>query len=355
MRLGVSLNFGSSAEQLAGGLGVARAADEIGYDCVWVAEAFGSDAVSVLGAVAARTERIGLGAGVLQIPARAPAATGMAAATLDALSGGRFRLGLGVSGPQVSEGWYGVAFADPVGRTREYLAIVRDVTGRRRVAADGRHFTLPLPGGEGKSLVLALQPVRRSIPIYLAALGPRNLDLLGEVADGWLGIFADPATARTHIDRISASATAAGRDPGALDFGVQLQVAVDDDVEAAARSVAAHAAYYIGGMGSRSTNFYHRTAASMGYAEQADRIQELFLSRDRVGAAAAVPTEFLDAVSLLGSPERIAGRLAAYQESGVTSVNINVDASRPEAAVDVLRAVHEAAVAAGVIDAGVAG
>lgn len=191
MRMGVGMPTASTAAQVRDEVDLAVAADELGYDIAWVPEAYGGDAVSILAAIASRTERIGIGSGVLQIPARSPAMTAMTAATLDALSRGRFRLGLGVSGPQVSEGWHGVRFADPLGRTEEYLQIVRDALARRRVTAGGKHFTLPLPDGLGKSLVLALQTERPTVPVYLASVGPKNLELTGRVADGWLGIFFD--------------------------------------------------------------------------------------------------------------------------------------------------------------------
>src|SRR6195952_34209 len=234
MRLGLNLGYATSAAQLRDNLALAAEADRLGYDVVWVAEAYGSDAVSVLGAIAATTSRIDLGSAVMQIPGRSPAMTAMTAATLDALSGGRFRLGLGVSGPQVSEGWHGVRFGDPLGRTREYVQIVRQAIARRRVTAGGEHFTLPLADGPGKALVLSLQPVRPAVPVYLAAVGPKNLALTGEIADGWLAIFFDPESGAAHIERIHRAATAAGRDPSAIDISVQATLALDEDPERAA-------------------------------------------------------------------------------------------------------------------------
>jgi len=323
LRIGLNLGYGTTAEEIADNLALAVAAESLGFDCVWAAEAYGSDAATVLAAVAARTHRIGVGSAVLQIPGRTPAMTAMTAATLDAISQGRFTLGLGVSGPQVSEGWHGVKFADPIGRTEEYVQIVRQAVSRRRVTAGGHHFTLPLPGGEGKSLVLALQPVRAEIPIYLAAIGPKNLDLTGRIADGWLGIFFDPDTAGGSIGRIADAAKAAGRDPANIDICVTVPASVDPDPERAAHRVRAFAALYVGGMGSPKTNFYHRTAADMGYREQADEVQERFLARDYAGAAAAVPFEFIDRTSLLGDEHRIAERLDRLAVAGVTSVAVN--------------------------------
>jgi F420-dependent oxidoreductase-like protein len=323
MRIGLNLGYVTSAEELADNLALAVAAESLGFDAVWAAEAYGSDAVTVLAAVAARTHRIAIGSAVLQIPGRSPAMTAMTAATLDALSQGRFNLGLGVSGPQVSEGWHGVRFADPIGRTEEYVQIVRQAIARRRVTAGGEHFTLPLPGGEGKSLVLALQPVRPLIPVYLAALGPKNLDLTGRIADGWLGIFFDPDTAGSSITRIAAAATDAGRDPADIDICVTAPTSVHADPERAANRARAFAALYIGGMGSPKTNFYHRTAVAMGYLEQADEVQRRFLARDYAGAAAAVPFEFIDRTSLLGDEHRIAERIRRLADAGVTSIAVS--------------------------------
>ena len=349
MRLGLNLGYVTSAAQLHANLELAAVADQIGYDVVWVAEAYGSDAATVLGAIAATTERIGVGSAVLQIPGRTPAMTAMTAATLDALSGGRFRLGLGVSGPQVSEGWHGVPFKDPVGRTREYVQIVRQALSRRKVTAGGDHFTLPLPDGPGKSLVLAFEPVRPRIPLYLAAVGPKNLTLTGEVADGWLAIFFDPETGGRQIERIHEAATAAGRDPSAIDISVQTTLAIDDDPERAALLVRPGAALYIGGMGSKKVNFYHGIATAMGYEAEADQVQEKFQARDYQGAAAAVPFEFIDRTSLIGSPDRIVERLAALAATGVTTVNLSPAAPDQESRVHALRTIHAAATSAGVL------
>ena len=343
MRIGLNLGYVTTAQELADNLALAQAAESLGYDMVWAAEAYGSDAVTVLSAVAARTHRIGIGSAVLQIPGRTPAMTAMTAATLDALSGGRFHLGLGVSGPQVSEGWHGVRFADPVGRTREYVQIIRQALSRRRVTSGGRHFTLPLPDGPGKSLVLALQPVRPAIPVYLAALGPKNLDLTGEIADGWLAIVYDPDAAAGSITRIADAATRAGRDPAEIDICVSLPVSVADDPRVAADRVRAHAALYIGGMGSATTNFYHRTASEMGYRTQADEVQERFMSRDYAGAAAAVPYEFIDRTSLLGPTERIAERMQRLSDGGVTSIGVNCFDADLEERIATLTTVMQAA------------
>jgi F420-dependent oxidoreductase-like protein len=339
----------SSPAELTAGVELSVAADRLGYDVVWAAEAYGADAATTLATIAARTERIGIGSGVFQIPARTPAMTAMTAATLDALSGGRFRLGLGVSGPQVSEGWHGVRFADPLGRTEEYVEIVRTALSRRRVTAGGKHFTLPLPDGPGKALALAMHPVRAAIPIYLAAVGPRNLKLTGRIADGWLGIFFDSGTGSAQVAAIHAAATEAGRDPSAIDISVSVPVSMGADPETAAARIRPYAALYIGGMGSRKLNFYHGIAVAMGYEEQADEVQDRFLARDYAGAAAAVPFDFLDRTCLLGDASRVAAGLRRLADAGVTTATINPINLPLAEQVEILDAVRQVAASAGVL------
>src|SRR5690606_21077706 len=225
-------------------LALAREADRLGYHVVWAAEAYGSDAPSMLAWIAGQTTRIDVGSAVMQIPARTPAATAMTAATIDALSGGRFRLGLGVSGPQVSEGWHGVRFDAPLARTREYVEIVRMALARQRVQYQGRHYQLPLPDGPGKALKLGFHPPRADIPIYLAALGPRNLRLAGEIADGWLALFLDPDHAGQLLAEVVAGRRAAGRDMTGFDVVATVPVVVGDDPVACAELVRWYAALY---------------------------------------------------------------------------------------------------------------
>ncbi|MEO6996486.1 MAG: LLM class F420-dependent oxidoreductase [Terracoccus sp.] len=329
MRLAVNVGYwgrGTTGDDM---VAIAVAADELGYDSVWVAEAYGSDSPSMLAWIGARTERIGLGSAVMQIPARTPAMTAMTATTIDTMSGGRFRLGLGVSGPQVSEGWHGVPFARPLGRTREYVAIVRAAVRRDTVSFQGRHFTLPLPGGAGKALKLASRPVRSDIPVYLAAVGPKNLELAGEIADGWLAIFFSPDHAPELLATIEAGRRAGGRadadDPMAgFDVVASTPVVLVDDVAEAANHVRDYCALYIGGMGSKESNFYNQLARRMGFADEADQIQELYLAGRVRDAAAAVPLEFIDETSLLGSPQRIASRMQRYEDAGVTTLAVSV-------------------------------
>ena len=322
MKLGVNLGYwgaGNDADNLA----LAREADRLGYAVCWAAEAYGSDAATVLAWVAAQTERIDVGSAVFQIPARTPAMTAMTAATLDSLSGGRFRLGLGVSGPQVSEGWHGVRFAAPLGRTREYVEIVDLALTRKKLEYHGKHFELPLPDGPGKRIQLTVHPVREHIPVYLAAVGPRNLELAGEIADGWLAVFYSPQFAGDQLAAIKAGREKVGKTMEGFDVVPTVPIVVDEDVESAAEAVRWYAALYIGGMGSREQNFYNRLACRMGFEKEAAKVQELYLAREHRNAAAAVPLEFVDATSLLGSPERIGRRIAEFEAAGVTTLSLS--------------------------------
>lgn len=356
MDLGVNLGyFGMGMDQ--DNVAVAQAADELAYRVAWVAEAYGSDAPTVLAWIGAQTRQIDVGAAVMQIPARTPAMTAMTSATLDTLTEGRFRLGLGVSGPQVSEGWHGVRFAQPLGRTREYVEIIRKAFTRQRLTYEGKHFTLPLPDGPGKAIKLTVHPVREHIPIYLAAVGPKNLALTGEIADGWLGIFVSPQHLGEQLDQIRAGREASGHgaegDPMAgFDVVASVPVVVSDDLDAAYAAVAPYAALYVGGMGSREQNFYNALAVRMGFEEAAKEVQDLYLDGRHRDAAAAVPREFLDATMLIGPRERIAERMPAFAEAGVTTLAISPFAPDLESRVAYLRTVAEVADELGLRTAG---
>ncbi|MCL2781225.1 MAG: LLM class F420-dependent oxidoreductase [Actinomycetia bacterium] len=321
MRLGLNLGYwgtGNDADNTA----LAVEADRLGYSVVWVAEAYGSDAPTVLAYLAAKTERIGLGCAVMQIPGRSPAMTAMTAASLDALSGGRFQLGLGVSGPQVAEGWHGARFDHPLARTREYVDIVRMALARKPVRYDGRFFQLPLPDGPGKALRLMAGPSRERMPIYLAAIGPKNTELAGELADGWLSIFLAPQFAAEPLARLAAGRARAGASMDGFDVVASVPLVLGADPAACAAPVRPHAALYIGGMGSREQNFYNRLAVRMGHADAARVVQDRYLARDYAAAAAAVPAEFIDSTSLVGPPERIAQRMDEFARAGVTTLNV---------------------------------
>jgi F420-dependent oxidoreductase-like protein len=347
MRLGLNLGYWGAGNDAAN-LALAQEADRLGYAVVWAAEAYGSDVVSVLAWVAAQTERIDVGSAIMQIPARSPAMTAMTAATLDTLSGGRFRLGVGVSGPQVSEGWHGVRFDKPLARTREYVQIVRTALRRERLSFSGAHYQLPLPDGPGKPLKLTVHPVREYIPLYLAAVGPKNLRLAGEVADGWLAIFFAPEHAAEQLAELRAgraaatAGVAAGAELDGFDVVPTVPLVVGPDPVAAAEPVRGYAALYVGGMGSREQNFYHALACRLGFEEAANRVQDLYLARDYAGAAAAVPLEFVDQTSLLGPVDRIADRMQAYAQAGVTTLTVAPHGGTLEERIDWLRAAVEA-------------
>ncbi|HEY7273448.1 MAG TPA: LLM class F420-dependent oxidoreductase [Actinoplanes sp.] len=347
MRLGLSLGYQTALTTPADHLALAQEADRLGYAVVWTAEAYGSDAPSMLAWIAGQTHRIDLGAAVMQIPARTPAMTAMTAATIDTLSGGRFRLGLGVSGPQVSEGWHGVPFARPLARTREYVDIVRLAVARKPVAYDGEYYTLPLPDGPGKALRLGFHPPRAAIPIYLAAIGPRNLELAGEIADGWLAIFFAPDAAGEYLRHIENGR--AGR-TGSFDVAPSVPVVLGDDLAACADAVRPYAALYVGGMGSRDQNFYHQLAVRMGYADAAARVQDLYLDRKLRDAAAAVPQEFIERTSILGTREQITERIRQYAAAGVGTLSVSPYGGDRETAITTLRQIAEAYEASGVAE-----
>jgi F420-dependent oxidoreductase-like protein len=349
MRLALSLGYWGAGQD-AGNLALAQAADRLGYDSCWAAEAYGSDSPTVLAWVAAQTERIGIGAAVMQIPARTPAATAMTAATLDTLSGGRFRLGLGVSGPQVSEGWHGVRFDRPLERTREYVDIVRLALARKTVRYDGTHWQLPLPDGPGRALRLGVHPVRERIPIYLAAVGPRNLELAGEIADGWLGIFFAPEHAGLSLDPLLAGRRTAGnpeRPWEGFDLMVTVPTVLGDERDRVEAPLRDHAALYLGGMGSRQRNFYNALARRMGYDREAQQVQDLYLDQRYRDAAAAVPRDFVETTCLVGDSARVRDRLQAYADAGISTLGVAPLAGSMPERLAALHSVAEALEAAG--------
>jgi F420-dependent oxidoreductase-like protein len=348
MELGLSLGYQTPWSTPADHLALAQEADRLGVAVVWAAEAYGSDAPTMLSWIAGQTSRIDVGAGIMQIPARTPAMTAMTAATIDTFSGGRFRLGLGVSGPQVSEGWHGVRFDKPLARTKEYVQIVRAALARQTVSASGEFYTLPLPDGPGKALKLGFRPHRADIPIYLAAVGPKNLELAGEVADGWLAVFYAPDHAADQLASVAAGRARAGLTLAGFDVVPTVPVVVGADVASCADQVRGYAALYLGGMGSREKNFYNQLATRMGFGDAAREVQELYLGQRQRDAAASVPLEFIDATSLLGPKERIADKLQGYAEAGVTTLSLSLFADDRESALATLRAAVEAWDKAGV-------
>lgn len=302
-------------------------AERLGVDSVWSAEAWGYDALTPLAYLAARTSTIRLGSGIVQVGARTPAMTAMSAMTMQALSGGRFILGLGSSGPQVIEGWHGVPFASPVQRTRETIEIVRKITRGEHSEYDGKFYTLPLPGGAGRAIRSAAPPVE--VPIYVAALGPQNLRMTGALADGWIGTSFIPETAEVFLSHLRAGAEGAGRSLGDLDLQVPASVEFTDDVDEAAKRHARGYAFTFGAMGSRDQNFYKNAFARQGYEDEAREVQRLWLEGKRDEARDLVPVEIGLKTNLLGSPEMISERLHLYRDAGIKTIRAGLSNTDP--------------------------
>jgi F420-dependent oxidoreductase-like protein len=301
-------------------IALAQEAERLGYDSAWAAEAWGTDAATVLSWLAATTSTLKVGSAILQIPARTPASTAMTAATLDLMSGGRFLLGLGLSGPQVVEGWHGQPWGRPLTKTREYVEIVRAVLRRETLEHDGEHYQVPYIGpgatGLGKPLKLMARPLRAEIPIYLAVFRPRSVELAAEIADGWLPIFFSPERARETFPAPFAR-------NGGFDIAPAVPALVSDDVGSARDALRPYYALYVGGMGARGTNFYNDLVSSYGFEAEAKQIQDLFLDGKQRDAAAAVPDALIDEMALVGPPDRIRNRLEAWKESGATTMLIS--------------------------------
>ncbi|HKF38859.1 MAG TPA: LLM class F420-dependent oxidoreductase [Ktedonobacteraceae bacterium] len=329
MRLGLNLGYwGAGAID---GVALVQEAERLGYDSVWTAEAYGSDAVTPLTWVGALTSKIKLGTAILQMPARTPAMTAMTAATLDLLSGGRVLLGLGLSGPQVVEGWHGQPYGKPLVRTREYIEIVRRIWARETpLDYQGEEYQIPIKGGTGlgKPLKLITHPLRSRIPIYLAAIGPKNIELAGELADGWLPIFFSPLREAAYLAPLEAG-LAKRQGPEAFDIAPSVTVVLGSDTQACRNLVKPALALYIGGMGARGKNFYNDLARRYGYEAAADQIQDLYLAGRKNEAIAAVPDALVDEVALCGPKERIAELVAPWKTSRAST--LIVASSQPEA------------------------
>jgi F420-dependent oxidoreductase-like protein len=344
MKLGLHIGYwglwGGAEEQLA----AVRAAEDLGYDSVWAAEAYGSDAATVLAWLAGQTSRIKLGSDIFQIPGRSAAMTAMTAATIDQLSGGRMILGLGTSGPQVSEGWHGQRFGRQLQRTREYFDVVRMALARERVVYHGETLELPLPDGPGKPLKLTIGTVQERIPIYLAAIGPRNTALAGEIADGWLPTLFSPEHVGMFRERLREGAARADRTLDGFEIAAQVSVHIDEDIEAARDFMRPAIALYVGGMGSRRQNFYNALVCEYGFEQAAAGIQDLYLDGKREQACRAVPDELIDLVCLVGPRERVAERLDAYRQAGVGTLLASPLAVTRERQFEQLRLLAELAV-----------
>jgi F420-dependent oxidoreductase-like protein len=323
MRFG--MNIGYSGKRISINMDLVKEADRAGFHSVWAAEAYGSDVVSPLAWIAAQTTNIHVGSAIMQMPARTPAMTAMTATTLDQLSGGRFLCGLGVSGPQVVEGWHGVPYGKPLARTREYVAIVRDIWAREKpLEYEGKMHQIPYRGpgasGLGKPLKSILHG--RQIPIYIAAIGPKSVQQTAEIADGWLPFWYSPYRVDVWKDTLEAGFHRAGGGKSLATFDIAPAVTViqGDDIQACLDMVKPFLALYIGGMGARGKNFYNELACRYGFEDEARRIQDLYLDGKKGDAAAAVPNRLVDEVALVGPPERIRERLAPWRESGITTM-----------------------------------
>jgi F420-dependent oxidoreductase-like protein len=341
MRLGLHIGYWGLGLSAAEQLSLVREAEAAGYDSVWAAEAYGSDAATILGWLAGQTERIRLGSSIFQMPGRTAAMTAMTAATLDQLSDGRMILGLGSSGPQVAEGWHGQPFARQLTRTREYVAVVRMALARERVRFDGETLRLPLPDGPGKALKLTIAPVQERIPIYLAAIGPRNTRLAAEIADGWMPFLFSPE----HVDEFRPmleegfGRAGDGKGYGDFDIAPSVNVYVSDDLESARDAMRPFLALYIGGMGSREKNFYNQMVGRYGFEDAARRVQDLYLEGHKEEAAAALPGELIDAVTLCGPSDRVRDRLRSLDAAGVGTLVVTPMAWSFEERLDQLRRV----------------
>ena len=343
MKLGVNLGYWGLGMGPQEQLHVVQEAERLGYDSVWAAEAYGSDAATVLAWLAAGTSKVKLGSAIFQMPGRTPAMTAMTAATIDELSGGRMVLGIGSSGPQVAEGWHGQRFARQLQRTREYVAVVRKALARERLEFHGETIELPIPGGPGKALKLMITPVQERIPIYLAAIGPKNTALAGEIADGWIPTFFSPEHVAEFRALLEEGAARSGRSLDGFDIAPTVQAYVSDDRELARNLMRPVLALYIGGMGSRRQNFYNNLVKRYGFEQAAAEIQDLYLEGKKEEAGAAIPAELIDTVSLCGPRDVVAERITAFREAGVGTLMVSPMAWTAEDRMAQLRAVAELA------------
>jgi F420-dependent oxidoreductase-like protein len=343
MKLGINVGYWGMGIGPQDQLQVVQEAERLGYDSVWAAEAYGSDAATVLAWLAAGTSKINLGSAIFQMPGRSPALTAMTAATIDELSGGRFRLGIGSSGPQVAEGWHGQRFAHQLQRTREYVEVVRKALSRERLEYHGETIELPLPDGPGKALKLTIKPVQERIPIYLAAIGPKNTALTGEIADGWLPTFFSPEHVGGLRSLLEEGATRAGRSLDGFEMVPTVTAYISDDRELARNLMRPVLALYIGGMGSRKQNFYNQLVQRYGFEEAAAEIQDLYLDGKQAEAGEAIPGELIDMVCLCGPRDFVRDRIAAFRDAGVGTLAVTPMAFTVEDRIAQLRAIAELA------------
>jgi F420-dependent oxidoreductase-like protein len=337
LRLGLHVGYwglGLTSEQQ---IQLVKEAESVGFDSVWAAEAYGSDTATILAWIAAQTEKIRLGSAIFQMPGRTPAMTAMTAATIDQLSNGRMILGIGSSGPQVAEGWHGQPFARQLKRTREYVEILRKALAREKLQYEGETYVLPLPDGPGKALHLMIDTVQDEVPIYIAAIGPKNTTLTGEIADGWIPTFFSPEHVGDARKLLEEGAAKSGRSLENFDIAPMVNVSIDDDIDRARDSMRPVLALYVGGMGSREKNFYNALVRRYGFEEAAEEVQNLYLDGKKEEAAAALPADLIDMTSICGPRDRVKERIEVYRDAGVGTLMISPMAFDPEQRLKIVR------------------
>jgi len=341
MKLGVHIGYWGLGLTTEDQVEIVKEAERLGYDSIWTAEAYGSDAATILGFMAAQTSTIKLGSAIFQMPGRSPAMTAMTAATLDQLSGGRMLLGIGSSGPQVAEGWHGQRFGRQIQRTREYVEVVRMALRRERVEFHGETLELPLPDGPGKALKLTIAPVQEEIPIFLAAIGPNNTKLAGEIADGWIPTLFSPEHVAEFRPLLEEGAARAARSLDGFRIMPTVNCFVTDDVEAARDATRPFIALYVGGMGSRDKNFYNALVQRYGFEQEAREVQDLYLEGKRDEAMARLSPELIDKVSLVGPRDRVRERLQVFRDAGVDTLGVTPLAFDKQGRLEQLRLLAE--------------
>lgn len=345
MKLGVHIGYWGLGLTSEDQLEIVQEAERLGYDSVWAAEAYGSDTATVLGWLAGQTSTIRLGSGIFQMPGRSAAMTAMTAATIDQLSNGRMILGIGSSGPQVSEGWHGVRFGKQLARTRDYVAVLRMALARERLEYSGETLELPLPDGPGKALKLTIGTVQEQVPIYIAAIGPKNTQLAGEIADGVIPTLFSPDHVAVMRDELEIGIERAGNGKTLADVDIAptVQVYVSDNMEDARNLMRPFIGLYVGGMGSRKQNFYNQLVRRYGFEEAAQEVQDLYLDGKKDEAMAALPDELIDMVSICGPADHVRERIAAYRDAGVGTLGVSPVAFTREERITQLRLIAELA------------
>ena len=341
MELGVHIGYWGLGLTREDQQEIAQEAERLGYDSIWTAEAYGSDAATILGWLAGITTKIKLGSAIFQMPGRSPAMTAMTAATIDNLSDGRMLLGIGSSGPQVAEGWHGQRFGKQIQRTREYVAVVRKALAREKLEFQGETLTLPLPDGPGKALKLTIKPVQDEIPIFLAAIGPNNTRLAGEIADGWIPTLFSPEHVAEFRPLLEEGAARSGRSLDGFRIMPTVNTYIGDDVEQARNLTRPFIALYVGGMGSRDKNFYNALVQRYGFEDEARKVQDLYLEGKREEAMAALSDELIDLVSLVGTKEKVRDKLQVFREAGVHTLGVTPLAFDKEGRLEQLRLLAE--------------